>query len=77
MKASQGICANAHLRLHKISSIKRYFLEVIPSEYCAKGLKKLDLKNYLLPLERVLGVVWCIESDSFQFRIELRDHPYT
>ena len=77
VKASQGICAKAGLRLHKISSNKRDVLEVIPSEHRAKGLKELDLKNDPLPLERALGVVWCIETDSFQFRIELRDLPFT
>ena len=77
VKAGQGICAKAGLRLHKISSNKRDVLEVIPSEDLAKGLKELDLKNDPLPLERALGVVWCIETDSFQFRIELRDLPFT
>ena len=30
-----------------------------------------------LPIERALGVMWCVESDSFRFRIELRDRPLT
>lgn len=77
IKASQGICAKAGLRLHKISSNKREVLEQIPAEDRAKGLKELDLKVDPLPLERALGVVWCIENDSFQFRIELRDRPLT
>ena len=77
IKASQGICAKAGLRLHKISSNKREVLEKIPAEDRAKGLKELDLKVDPLPLERALGVVWCIENDSFQFRIELRDRPLT
>ena len=50
---------------------------MIPSEDRAKGLKELDLKNDPWPLERALGVVWCIEPDSFQFRIQLRDRPFT
>ena len=77
IKASQGICAKAGLKRHKISSNKREVLEMIPAEDRAKGLKEFDLKNDPLPLERALGVVWCIESDSFPFRIELRDRPLT
>ena len=28
-------------------------------------------------MERALGVHWCIESDAFKFRIELKDKPRT
>ena len=49
---------------------------MIPSQDRAKGLKELDLKNDPLPLERALGVVCCIETDSFQFCIELRDRQF-
>ena len=38
IKASQGICAKAGLKLHKISSNKREVLEMIPAEDRAKGL---------------------------------------
>ena len=38
-------------------------------------MKELDLCHDTLPIERVLGVEWCIESDSFQFRITLKDKP--
>jgi hypothetical protein len=30
-----------------------------------------------LPIERALGVQWCVESDTFKFRIELADRPLT
>ena len=30
-----------------------------------------------LPIKRSLGVVWCVEDDCFQFRIELKDRPFT
>ena len=35
-------------------------------------MKELDLDLDLLPLERVLGVQWCVESDCFQFSIVLQ-----
>ena len=34
-------------------------------------------KEVLLAVEIVLGVMWCIENDSFPFRIQLHDHPLT
>ena len=41
------------------------------------GVKDLNLDTDSLPPERVLGVEWCVESDTFQFRITLRDRPMT
>ena len=43
----------------------------------AEGIKNIDLNHEALPLEHALGVQWCIESDSFQFRITLKDRPFT
>ncbi len=32
---------------------------------------------YPLPIERTLGLEWCVESDTFQFRITLKDKPFS
>ena len=77
IKASQGICEKACLRLHKIVSNKKEVLEAIPAEDHAKGIKERNLAIDPLPIERALGVMWCVESDSFRFRIELRHRPLT
>ena len=45
----------------------------VPPEDRAKKIKGLDLSIDKLPIERALGVHWCIESDAFKFRIELKD----
>ena len=37
----------------------------------------MDLTCNSLPIERTLGIQWCIESDTFQFRIEVKDRPLT
>ena len=39
--------------------------------------KELNLAVDPLPIERALGMMWCVENDSFWFRIELRDRPLT
>ena len=49
---------------------------VLPEDR-AKEIKGLDLSIDKLPIERALGVHWCIESDAFKFRIELKDKPCT
>ena len=30
-----------------------------------------------MPIERTLGIMWCAETDSFQFRIVIQDRPLT
>ena len=77
IKNSQGICAKAGMKLPKIMSNSKQVLESIPVDERAKGVKNLDLSKDPLPVEHALGIIWCVENDSFQFRIELRDRPFT
>ena len=51
-------------------------VQKIPREDLAQGLKDLS-PHEALPVKRALGVQWCMENDSFQFRITLRDLPLT
>ena len=37
----------------------------------------MDPTRDALPIERDLGVQWCVESDTFKFLIELADQPFT
>ena len=43
----------------------------------ARDIKELQLGQDRLPVERALGVQWCVESDSLKFKIELKDLPCT
>ncbi|KAK7884419.1 hypothetical protein WMY93_027542 [Mugilogobius chulae] len=52
-------------------------LSAIPEEERAAEVKDIDLDRDSLPMERALGVHWCIQSDSFQFRIMLSDKTPT
>ncbi|XP_072179391.1 uncharacterized protein [Diadema setosum] len=58
-------------------SNRKEVLEQFATDDRAKGVADLDLTVDPLPLERALGVVWCVENDSLQFRLELRDRPFT
>ena len=71
------MCARSGLRLHKFISNSKEVIESIPPEARAKKLKDLDLRQDILPMERALGVQWCVETDTFQFRITLQDKPLT
>ena len=56
-------------RLHKIISNSKEVIEAIPREERAKGIQDLDPTCDVLSVERALGVQWCVESDTLQFRI--------
>ena len=77
IKNTKSICARGGMRLHKfISNSKEVIVKIAPEDR-AKGVKDLDLHSGILPIERALGVQWCVESDTFQFRIVLQDKPLT
>ena len=52
-------------------------LETVAPEDRTPHLKSLGFTENNLSIERTLGTQWCIESDSFQFRITLQDKPFT
>ena len=63
--------------MHKIVSNKKEVLEAIPVDDHAKEIKELNLAVDPLSIERALGVMCCVDNDSFRFRIDLRDRPFT
>ena len=71
------MCWRGGFNLHKFASNKREVIEAIPVEDRAKGVKELNLEKDELPMERALGVGWCIESDAFKFQIVMQDRPLT
>ena len=77
IRNSQLMCAKAGIRLHKFICNTKEVLEAIPPEDRAEGLQDLDLKFDDLPIERTLGVMWCVETDCFRFRIVIQDRPLT
>ena len=55
-----SICTKGGFQLTKWISNRRDVLSVIPESHRAKDMKRLDMDQYVLPVERVLGVEWCI-----------------
>ena len=77
IKKTKELCAKGGFNLHKFLSNKRKVIESVPTEQRAKGIKDFDLSKDLLPIERALGVQWCVQSDHLKFRVELKDRPLT
>ena len=71
------LCSRGNLHLHKFLSNDRSVMQSIPPAERADDLKGLDLVFDQLPVERALGIHWCVESDQFHFRITLKDQPLT
>ena len=71
----KDLCSRGGFNLTKYVSNSREVLESIDKKDHGKSVKDLDLSVDLLPAERALGVLWCIENDSFGFRIQLKDSP--
>ena len=55
----------------------RRVLTRIPEEDRARDVKGLDMTFEALPVERALGVCWNVDSDTFEFRINMPDKPLT
>ena len=76
-KDVKAVCGNGGFNLTKFVGNTERIIDSIPDEHRAENVKSLTLGQDKLPIERALGVIWCIESDTFNFRIELKDTPCT
>ncbi|KAK3085303.1 hypothetical protein FSP39_001304 [Pinctada imbricata] len=77
IERSVALCKESGLFLHKFVSNSKEVLTTIPQEIRAKEIANINIHCDKLPVERTLGIQWCVESDSFQFRIILSDRPFT
>ena len=70
-------CKKGGFRLTKFTSNRRAVRESIPVDERSKEVKFIALECDNLPVERVLGIRWCIQSDRFGFRIVVNSKPFT
>ncbi|KAK7882990.1 hypothetical protein WMY93_029164 [Mugilogobius chulae] len=68
VKEAQALCAKGKLHLHKFLSNNREVLDSIDATERAAEIKDVDLNYSDLPVQRVLGIRWDIESDNFFFQ---------
>lgn len=62
-----SICAKGGFRLTKWMSNRREVMAVIPEDQRAKTVTDLNIDRESPLVERVLGMQWCIQSDTFKF----------
>lgn len=77
LQEAKGICLKGNIRLHKFLSNSKAVMSELPASELAKTTQTLDLAKDPLPIERALGVEWCLENDLFRFRVNLPNKPAT
>ena len=68
-----SLCSKGGLDLHKFSSNSKFVMQYVSERYDSE--LSTDLPGPTI--ERLLGVVWCVESDTLQFRIIVDSKPFT
>ena len=72
IQKGKEMCQRGGFRLHKFTSNNKDVIDSIPVEDRAKGVKNLGLDSWNRGI-----VESCMESDSFNFRITLKDWQTT
>ncbi|XP_024116907.1 uncharacterized protein LOC112138581, partial [Oryzias melastigma] len=72
-----SICAKGGFKLTKWMSNRANLLKTVPEEYQAKDTMSLHFNQDVLWMERVLGMHWSVQSDTFRFRITIKSRPLT
>ena len=75
ISSTKLLCQKGGFHLHKFTSNNSEVLNSISPEDRAADKRNPSLVSNDPAIERALGVHWCIESDTLQFRIELKDKP--
>ena len=76
-RAQQALKKHGQLRLHKIASNDPQVMQNFPANDLAKDLVDLDITKEDLPTQRSLGLIWNLQDDSFGYKINLEEKPYT
>ena len=71
------VCQRGGFRLTKWVSNYGGVLLSIPEKQRSKILHELNLDRDQLPVERALGLHWCVETDTFKFNMSLKEQPHT
>ncbi|XP_067939750.1 uncharacterized protein [Watersipora subatra] len=66
------ICNSGNLRLHKFVSNSREVMAAIPLSKVVQEAQGLNLFHDRLPTERTLGIEWSIQTDTIEFKNNMK-----
>ncbi|KAK7896434.1 hypothetical protein WMY93_021759 [Mugilogobius chulae] len=72
-----ALCEKGGFHLQKWVTSSPNVLASIPQNIRAVGLENMDLDRDQLPVERALGMQWCVQGDTFSFRTAVKERPHT
>ncbi len=64
IKDLTGICLTGGFQLIKWVSNSCAVLQTVPEEHRAHDIKMMDLDKDQLPMERALGLWWCVDCSG-------------
>lgn len=74
---AKDMLAESNIKLHKIASNSRAVVYAFPPEDQVGNLTDLELSTDPMPLQRSLGLVWNLQSDTFTFHVSKLKKPFT
>lgn len=77
LKQTKEILAESNIRLHKIASNSRKVMEAFCHNDLAKDLQDIELPSDPLPLQRSLGLMWNLQTDTFTYYVSKEEKPFT
>lgn len=78
LSKAREICDKGGLRLHKIVSNSPEVLEHFPeTEILTQPCDLLNQRESKNAPERVLGIQWCLQDDTLQFKPDIKKNPLT
>ncbi|XP_037789361.1 uncharacterized protein LOC119584785 [Penaeus monodon] len=73
IKDLKSLCKRGGFQSRGWISNSQDVVESIPVEDRIHQIDTLDLDIHNLPTERALGLVWSVETDSFEFKVNIKD----
>ncbi|XP_049323488.1 uncharacterized protein LOC125783001 [Astyanax mexicanus] len=77
VKDLAALCHKGGFHLTQWISNNREVLQTIPEKDRSKNLRELNLDRDELPIERALGLYWCVQTDTFKFKMMEKERPHT
>ena len=77
VQKSVMMCAQGGLRLHKFVTNNESVMRSIPEADRADNSTPHSLLSSNDIIERALGIQWCVKSDTFRYKVVLKERPPT